>query len=603
MAVDQFSVRFSGDVSSADGPISIGDVLIPNSGGTSLVIATTANRAGRRAECIARTQLGSGRTGPVQPQYAGMIPASVSGLAAGSQQLVRTSSAGRIERVSSYTSGDDIIGYAEADGRVHLMMGLPIAEIIAAAGGGGGGAPVGASYVTLGTDATLTSERVLTAGTGITLTDAGAGSTLTVATTAETNAAANVGAGTGTIYRDKTGATLNLKTLVAGSNVTITNGTNDVTIAASGGGGGTPGGSTTQFQYNSSGSFAGSSGLVYDGTNNQPQAPNGYAITNAGIRMVLAGFPTSSTKTITFPNATGTVVLTDTVDNLSNKTIVAANNTITDTSTAAGDLFKSNGTKFVRFAKGSASQLLRVNAGGTDIEWATYTILAVAGSTSEIQVNSGSSTLAAATNVTAGSGYIAIGASVGTTGALRFPLGSSSVLIGGKAGAGTNDQIVGSSGFHLYFGEVTPSNWSTHISGDPVDIWSKSTFVVYYGAGSTGFTLNTAPNASFFGAGSFGSRTKTIHIADGTEDCTHTPTGGGLLYSLGGAGKWKGTSGTNTTFAAADPHCDKCGRDFAHEWFNGVHDEYLMVCMPCMLGALESLGINVAAFSRRQLHQ
>jgi hypothetical protein len=45
---------------------------------------------------------------------------------------------------------------------------------------GSSAAPVGASYITLGTDATLTSERVLTAGTGISLTDAGAGSTLTI---------------------------------------------------------------------------------------------------------------------------------------------------------------------------------------------------------------------------------------------------------------------------------------------------------------------------------------------------------------------------------------------------------------------------------------
>ncbi len=46
--------------------------------------------------------------------------------------------------------------------------------------GGVGGAPSDAQYVTLATDATLTNERVLTAGTGITLTDAGAGSTVTV---------------------------------------------------------------------------------------------------------------------------------------------------------------------------------------------------------------------------------------------------------------------------------------------------------------------------------------------------------------------------------------------------------------------------------------
>lgn len=48
---------------------------------------------------------------------------------------------------------------------------------------GSGGAPTTASYVTLATNATLTAERVLTAGSGISLTDAGAGSTLTVATT------------------------------------------------------------------------------------------------------------------------------------------------------------------------------------------------------------------------------------------------------------------------------------------------------------------------------------------------------------------------------------------------------------------------------------
>jgi len=43
------------------------------------------------------------------------------------------------------------------------------------------GAPTDAQYVTLATDGTLTNERVLTAGSGITLTDGGAGSTITIA--------------------------------------------------------------------------------------------------------------------------------------------------------------------------------------------------------------------------------------------------------------------------------------------------------------------------------------------------------------------------------------------------------------------------------------
>ena len=47
--------------------------------------------------------------------------------------------------------------------------------------GGGGGAPTNAQYVTLATDATLTNERVLTAGANITLTDNGAGNSLIIA--------------------------------------------------------------------------------------------------------------------------------------------------------------------------------------------------------------------------------------------------------------------------------------------------------------------------------------------------------------------------------------------------------------------------------------
>lgn len=47
-------------------------------------------------------------------------------------------------------------------------------------------APIGAQYVTLATDATLTNERVLTAGTAISITDAGAGSTVTIANTGVT---------------------------------------------------------------------------------------------------------------------------------------------------------------------------------------------------------------------------------------------------------------------------------------------------------------------------------------------------------------------------------------------------------------------------------
>jgi hypothetical protein len=51
------------------------------------------------------------------------------------------------------------------------------------AGGGGGGAPVNAQYVVMAADGTLTQERVLTAGTGISIVDGGAGGPVTISAT------------------------------------------------------------------------------------------------------------------------------------------------------------------------------------------------------------------------------------------------------------------------------------------------------------------------------------------------------------------------------------------------------------------------------------
>ena len=79
-----------------------------------------------------------------------------------------------------------------------------------------------------------------------------------------------------------------------------------------------------------------------------------------------------------------------------------------------------------------------------------------------------------------------------------------------------------------------------------------------------------------------------------TSTPSDTPVGGGYLYAEAGAGKWKGSSGTVTTFGPAEPHCPRCGRDFAVQWVNKNDDEELSLCMACLDKALVSIGIDIA---------
>lgn len=77
-----------------------------------------------------------------------------------------------------------------------------------------------------------TDSLSIVGGTGISTSIAG--DTLTITATGggagEANDGANVGTGLGKVYRDKTGTTLNFKSIAAGSGIAVTNGADDVTV-------------------------------------------------------------------------------------------------------------------------------------------------------------------------------------------------------------------------------------------------------------------------------------------------------------------------------------------------------------------------------------
>ena len=79
--------------------------------------------------------------------------------------------------------------------------------------------------------------KSLIAGTNITLTAGANDITIDAAGGGEANTASNVGTGAGQVFKQKTGVDLELKTIKAGTNITVTNNADDITIDASGGSG------------------------------------------------------------------------------------------------------------------------------------------------------------------------------------------------------------------------------------------------------------------------------------------------------------------------------------------------------------------------------
>ncbi len=91
------------------------------------------------------------------------------------------------------------------------------------------------------------------------------------------------------------------------------------------------------------------------------------------------------------------------------------------------------------------------------------------------------------------------------------------------------------------------------------------------------------------GAGSYGGGHGVLGFINAGTNPSGTPSGGGVQWAQSGAGHWKGSSGTNTTFGPADPHCPRCGGDHVTEHSNALFDRYTFVCLRCLVEMVDLL--------------
>jgi hypothetical protein len=273
---------------------------------------------------------------------------------------------GQIATPSNPSAGTRRLFVDNATGELSIRTSAGATTSLETGGGGGGGGDVFLNQANTFGDfnSTFRSSRLLLRNPANTFSYTFVGAAIT----AGRNITLPLLTGNDTMVTEAFAQTLTNKTIAAGSN-TIS-GIGDSQIATH---------TTTKITTTAKGQL--NTAIVYTDQANTfgafdqsfPTSRLRVGDSDASHFYLFAGSNLAANRTITLPLLTGndTAVMEAFTQTLTNKTINTTDNSLTATSQATGDVLTNNGSKFVRKARGTALQVLRVNSGGTDVEYAS----------------------------------------------------------------------------------------------------------------------------------------------------------------------------------------------------------------------------------------